>query len=254
MLGEIGTLEWTRRTNGLLSRPERARYLAAVVREQVRVAPRLLAFRLGRSASDAAAIEPEALTIPDSSVAQDAVLAARAVQPRTVVAHSYRSFVFARALGAAARIHHDPEVLFVATMFHDQGVATPDTTDGGRCFTLRGADDAEAHLAAAGRSAEDAAKAAEAITLHVNPAVPLDSGPEAHLMHDGVLLDLAGVRAWELRRDGIERVRALWPRERFTQEGRHLLSRQARAIPQCRAAAAFRAGFGVAIGLSPWRD
>ena len=31
LLGEIGTIEWSRRTNGILGRGEKARFLAAVV-------------------------------------------------------------------------------------------------------------------------------------------------------------------------------------------------------------------------------
>jgi hypothetical protein len=254
VLREIGTLEWTRRTNGLLSRPERTRYMAAVVRVQARAAPRLLAYRLGWTSRRARATDDGALAIPDSKIAQDAVAACRAVQADTVIQHSYRSFLYARALGALTRIEHDPELLFVATMFHDQGVMEPDLTDGGRCFTLRGAADAEAHLAANGRPSADCASAAEAITLHINPAVPLEQGPEAHLMHDGVLLDLAGARAWELRRETVENVRSRHPRLRFSQEGRRLLGAEARAIPRCRAAAAFGAGFGLAVRLGPWRD
>ena len=38
----------------------------------------------------------------------------------------------------------------------------------------------------------------EAITLHLNPAVPREQGAVQHLTHDGVLLDVLGVRAWEL--------------------------------------------------------
>lgn len=73
-------------------------------------------------------------------------------------------------------------------------------------------------------------------------------------MHDGVLLDAVGLRAWELRRDAIDRVRARHPRLRFSQEGGRLLGRQARAIPRCRAAAPFGAGFGLALKLGPWQD
>jgi hypothetical protein len=126
--------------------------------------------------------------------------------------------------------------------------------EGGRCFTLGGADQAERHLAAAGTPAPQCSAAAEAITLHINPSVPLEHGPEAHLMHDGVLLDAAGARAWELSRGGIERVRERHPRLGFSQEARRLLGAQGKAIPGCRAAAAFQAGFGLALGLAPWRD
>ena len=254
MLGEIGTLAWTRRTNGVLSRPERARYVAAAVREQARVAAPLLAFRLGRGADRGAELGGADLRIPDSQLARDAVEECVATQPRSIVEHSYRSFVFARALGSLSGVAHDEELLFVASMFHDAGVLAPDTTDGGRCFTLKGADDAEAHLAAAGWPADRCAAAAEAITLHLNPSVPVTQGAEAHLMHDGVLLDAVGLRAWELRRDAIERVRARHPRLRFSQEANRLMAEQSRAIPGCRIAAARRAGFGLALRLGPWRD
>ena len=254
MLGEIGTLAWTRRTNGLLNRPERVRYIGAAVREQARAAAALLAFRLGRVARRQGAIDEDGLRIPDSRVARDAVQVCVAVQPRTIIEHNYRSFIFARALGSLAGVGHDEELLFVATMFHDAGALEPDRSDGGRCFTLKGAADAESHLTAAGWSADRCAAAAEAITLHLNPSVPLERGPEAHLMHDGVLLDAVGLRAWELRRDAIERVRSRHPRLRFSQEGGRLLAEQARAIPACRTAAALGAGFGLALKLGPWQD
>jgi hypothetical protein len=252
--GDIGTLAWTRRTNGLMNRSERLRYVAAAVGEQARAAAPMIAFRLGRGARRQVGIGENDLRIPDSQVARDAVEACLAAQPRTIIEHNYRSFIFARALGSLEGVNHDEELLFVATMFHDAGALEPDLSGGGRCFTLKGAADAETHLAGAGWPASRGAAAAEAITLHINPSVPLEYGPEAHLMHDGVLLDAVGLGAWKLRRDAIERVRSRHPRLRFSQEGRRLLSDQARAIPRCRIAAAVGAGFGLALRLGPWQD
>ena len=40
MLGEIGTIEWARRTNGILGRGERARFLAAATIKAAAVLPR----------------------------------------------------------------------------------------------------------------------------------------------------------------------------------------------------------------------
>jgi hypothetical protein len=159
VLGEIGTLAWTRRTNGLLSHPERVRYVAAAVREQARAAGPLLAFRLGRGARRQAAIEEDGLRIPDSKVARETVEACAAGQPRMIIEHNYRSFIFARALGSLAGIAHDEELLFVATMFHDAGVLALDRSDGGCCFTLKSAADAEAHLEEAGWTGERGAAA-----------------------------------------------------------------------------------------------
>jgi hypothetical protein len=214
----------------------------------------LLAFRLRQGARRQATIDEDGLRIPDSRVARDAVEECTQVQPRSIIEHNYRSFIFARALGSLTGMEHDEELLFVATMFHDAGVVEPDRSDGGRCFTLKGAADAESHLAAARWPAERCAIAAEAITLHVNPAVPPERGAEAHLLHDGVLLDAVGLRAWNLRREAIELVRARHPRLRFSQEGRRLLAAQAKAVPGCRIAAAMGAGFGLALRLGPWQD
>jgi hypothetical protein len=255
VLGEIGTLAWTRRTNGLLTRAERRRYVAATLREQMRSAAPLLAFRLGRGSRRQTSIDEHDLRIPDSKVARDAVEACSDAQAPTIIEHNYRSFIFARALGALEGITHDEEVLFVAAMFHDAGVFEPDLAGGGRCFTLKGAEDAEAHGSAAGWPETRSAAAAEAITLHINPSVPLaEHGPEAHLMHDGVLLDAVGLRAWQIQKQGIERVRSRHPRLKFSQDGGRLLSAQGRAIPQCRVAAAMGAGFGLALKLGPWQD
>jgi hypothetical protein len=254
VLGEIGTLAWTRRTNGLLSRTERLRYVAQAARAQAGAAAPLLAFRLGRGARRQAAIDEDGLRIPDSRLAQEAIEECVAAQPPFIVEHNYRSFIFARALASLNGIGHDEELLFVATMFHDAGVFEPDLTAGGRCFTLKGAADAESHLAAAGSPAARCAAAAEAITLHINPSVPLERGPEAHLMHDGVLLDAVGLRAWDIRKDALQRVRSRHPRLRFSQDGRRLLAAQGRAIPGCRIAAAMSAGFGLALRVGPWQD
>jgi hypothetical protein len=125
MLGEIGTLAWTRRTNGRLSRPEQLRYLAAAVLEQTRSAAPLIAFRLGRSARRQATIDEDDLQLPDSQVARDALLACQETQPPMIAEHNLRSYFFARALASLTRTRHDAELLFVATMFHDAGVMEP---------------------------------------------------------------------------------------------------------------------------------
>jgi hypothetical protein len=254
VLDDIGTLEWTRRTNGRLSSPERRRYIAAAVRTQARSAAPLLAYRLGRGSRRQADIGEQDLRLPDSQIARDTVAECSATQPQTIIEHNYRSFIYARALASLDGIEHDEEVLFVAAMYHDAGAMEPDTADGGRCFTLKGAADAEARGKEAGWGTERCTAAAEAITLHINPAVPLEYGPEAHLMHDGVLLDAVALRAWDIRKEALERVRARHPRLRFSQEGGRLLGAQARAIPGCRIAAAMRAGFGLALRLGPWQD
>jgi hypothetical protein len=65
LIGEIGTIEWCRRTNGILGRGERARYMAAVALETARALPRMLASRSGSAGGP----DPSALTRPDTAFA-----------------------------------------------------------------------------------------------------------------------------------------------------------------------------------------
>jgi hypothetical protein len=243
---DIGTIEWCRRTNGILGRGERARFTAATVLRTARLLPALLRSRRtpGRSGPD-----PSELTPPDSALAREIVDACSDLEPM-VVEHGYRSYLFARALGAVEGLECDDEALFAATMLHDYGFKDIDAIQG-RCFTLVGADVA-AELLERSLSRELVHDVQDAITLHLNPAVPPEQGPLQHLVHDGILLDVLGARAWELHRAGIERVHARHPRHAFTVRGRPLLEGHARRVPHCRSAALFAAGFGPALKQSPW--
>ena len=87
-----------------------------------------------------------------------------------------------------------------------------------------------------------------------SPSVPRSHGDLAHVVHDGVLLDVVGLRGWQLEREAISAVRERHPRLDATRRLADLLRAQAKAIPQCRAAAALQAGFGVALKLGPWQD
>jgi hypothetical protein len=252
MLGEIGTLEWARRTNGILGRGERARFMAAVALETGKGTPRLLAARAGVGAGGGGP-DPSELTPPDSQVCRDTVEACAEALQDTVVEHSYRSYLYARALAIAEGVECDEEATFVAAMFHDYGMKDIASLRD-RCFTLPGADGAERATEGAGWPQERREDAMEAITMHLNPVVPLERGAVQHLVHDGVLLDVVGLRAWELDREGIRRVRERHPRLGFNQTGGGLLRENARNVPGCRAGALFATGFGLALRLGPWQD
>jgi hypothetical protein len=247
LLGDIGTIEWSRRTNGILGRGEKARFLAAVVLQTSRALPRVLAYRVGRRGSGP---DPSQLTPPDSPFAREVVEACAELEP-TVVEHSYRSYIFGRALGLAEGIECDEEALFAATMFHDLAFPTIGSlTD--KCFTLAGAEGAEPILAGSSLPASTQRDVLEAITLHLNPTVPREQGAVQHLTHDGVLLDVLGVRAWELDPEGVQRVAQDHPRLGFTVAAEPVLHGHGRRVHGCRAGALFLAGFGPALKTSPW--
>lgn len=249
LLGEIGTIEWSRRTNGILGRGERARFLAAVVLRTARVLPRLLASRGGRGGSGP---DPSRLTPPDTPFAREVVEACADLDPM-VVEHGYRSYVFGRALGAVEGLECDEEALFAATMFHDYAFETMDTlTD--RCFTLAGAEIAAQALESSPLSESERHDVLDAITLHLNPVVPPEQGTLQHLAHDGIVLDVLGLRGWELDGAGVWRTFERHPRHGFSVRGEPLLRGHGRRVRGCRAGALFQAGFGPALKLGPWRS
>jgi hypothetical protein len=252
MLGEIGTFEWTRRTNGRLTRAERARYIAVVLGVQAKATPLLLASRLGWRSRRRAGLSD--LDPPDSRVVRETAEACAELLPPFIVGHNYRSFLYARALAQLEGLRPDEEALFVAAMYHDAGALEPDLSDGGRCFTLSGAEQAEARLRDAGFPADSCELAADAVTLHANPTVSRKQGELAYVLHDGVLLDVVGLRSWQLEREAIRSVRERHPRLDATRRLGQLVKAQGDAIPACRIAAAFQAGFGLAMKLGPWQD
>lgn len=248
MLGEIGTLAWCRRTNGILGRGERARFVAAVVLSTARTGPRLAGARLGLRGGGP---DPSALTPPDSALAR-AVVEACADLPPMVVEHGYRCHLFARALGIAEGLECDEELLFAATMLHDYAFDAIDTLDD-RCFAYAGAQSALDVLASAGLGVAEREAVADAICLHVNPEVGRERGALQHLCHDGVLADVLGARAWELDGAGVERVQDRYPRQGFTVPAEAKLRTHARRVAGCRTAALFTAGFGAALKTGAYR-
>jgi hypothetical protein len=246
LLGDIGTIEWSRRTRGILGRGEKARFLAATVLTTSRVLPRLLISRGGRRGSGP---DPSLLTPPDSPFAREVVEACAELDPM-VVEHGYRSYLFGRALGAAEGLECDDEALFAATMFHDYAFETMESLDD-CCFTFAGAEVAAEFLERSPLSEELRHDVLDAITLHLNPKVEPEK-PLQRLAHDGIALDVLGMRGWELDPAGVKLVADRHPRHGFTVRGAPLLRGHARRVPGCRAGALLLAGFGPALRTSPW--
>jgi hypothetical protein len=250
LLGEIGTIEWSRRTNGILGRGERARFLAAVTLTSARVLPRLIAAGTGRV--HASGPDPAQLTPPDTAFTREVVDACGDLDPM-IVEHGYRSYLFARALGLVEGIDCDDEALFAAALLHDYAFAQmEDISD--KCFTLVGAEVAADLLAASPLAATLRHDVLDAITLHLNPTVDARAKPLQHLVHDGIALDVLGVRAWELDPTGVHQVQERHPRHGFVTRGTPLLRAHGRRVHGCRAGALFAAGFGPALRRSPWHE
>ena len=249
LLGDIGTIEWCRRTGGILGRGERARFIAATVLTSARALPRMLAARGDRRRG--AGPDPSKLTPPDTRFARELVEVCAELDPM-IVEHGYRSYLFGRALGEAEGTECDEEALFAATMLHDWAFMTMDELDG-ECFAWAGAKEAEQVLASAPLSESERHAVLDAICLHLNPTVSRERGAVQRLAHDGIAVDVLGMRAWELDRAGVRRTFELHPRHGFTVRGEALMLAHGHRVSGCRTAALFSASRGQVLRSSPWR-
>jgi hypothetical protein len=251
LLGDIGTIEWCRRTNGILGRGERARFTAATVLATTRAMPRLLATRAGRGGSGGGP-DPSALTPPDTPFTREVLDACADLDPM-LVQHGYRSYLYARALGQVDGVTCDDEALFAAAILHDYAFGEMDTISG-KCFTLVGAEVAADLLATSPLSDVLRHDVLDAITLHLNPRVGVGQGTLQHLVHDGIVVDVLGIRASELDAAGAHRVQEQHPRHGFNSRGEPLLRAHGKRVHGCRAGALLATGFGTALKIAPWRD
>ena len=112
LLGDIGTIEWSRETQGILRGPERLRYTAAVLMQTARVAPRLLLARAGVWGGQ---VDPSCFAPPDTALTRRALEACADLHPM-LVEHGLRSYLFARGLGQVEGLTCDDEALFVAAV------------------------------------------------------------------------------------------------------------------------------------------
>jgi HD domain len=179
-----------------------------------------------------AALDPAVLTPPDSALAAEANQAARDLLSPVVLNHSLRSYAWGVALAGLDGLAFDPEVLFVAAMFHDTGLPTPvDGVD----FTRRSAEIARAFTGERGVPASTGELIADAIALHPTPGVSLEHGTEAFLLSAGAGLDVFGLRTWELPDAVRASVIADYPRAGFRGEFAGLWRTEARRVPHGRA-------------------
>ena len=112
----IGGLEWTRRTNGLLTRRERLKCWA-----RWRQLSGTTLHRLRRDRPSATPRPGQRESVPDSRFAREVETAAAEQNP-VILTHSYRSWIFGRALADVDGSDVDEELLFAGALLHDHGI------------------------------------------------------------------------------------------------------------------------------------
>ena len=154
------------------------------------------------------------IEIPDTRATVEATALIAAQGEPLLVEHSHRVFLFGTLLARQRGLEPDPELLYLASMFHDSGLLAP-YSDLVQRFELDGADRARAFLVAHGFPEPAASEVWEAIALHTTPEVPGRLGPVIAATNAGVLTDAIGVGLDELDPGAVAEITAAHPRGDF---------------------------------------
>lgn len=233
-----GSLAWAKATNGRMRPRDVLTQLAAGITVQLRVLPKQLRYQRTRRSLASPIVEESLFQTPDSETVREADALAERVLTPALLNHCLRTYVFGKAFALHDGVRYDDELLYLACLFHDHGLI--DTYAGAwpesKCFALDGAAAADQFLAVQGWDAPRRNRISEAITFHLNVAVPTKDGPEAHLVNAGAAFDVAGVRAWDIAEDDRVKVVARHPRENLKNEICTCWDRQCAIRPESRAA------------------
>jgi len=249
----IGTREWRERTGGALSRRERRAHQAAALALLTADLSSRVRFRWAAGAQGLDVdVKP-----PTTGLVRAATAWAEEVHEPWLLRHSLRTWVFGHLLGQLDGIDSDPEALYLAGLLHDVGVTAAyrvphgDIGEGCRCFAVHGAHVSEEKLLELGASPLLASEVADAISLHLNASVGVESGATAHLVSQGAGLDVVGARASDVGRKLIGDVIGRYDRTGFAAEFRAVLRAENVERPTSRTDSFFGIGMGPAIRLNP---
>jgi HD superfamily phosphodiesterase len=151
--------------------------------------------------------------IPDSAMAQEAMLLMRRTQSELLLNHALRAFIFAALMGDKERLPCDHELLFVAALFHGAGLKTKYRRSRLR-FEVDSANEARAFLLSHSTDAHDIELVWTAIALHTTPGIPEHMPPLVALIHAGVQMDLRGTRFDAFTKAQRDEIVSAYPREK----------------------------------------
>jgi hypothetical protein len=131
--------------------------------------------------------------------------------------HSRRVFFFAELHAERLGVRPDPELLYLAAMFHDTGLGRP-FSDAEQRFEVDGADHGRKFLLERGFSSAAADTVWTAIALHTTPGISDRMGPEIAATYLGVMTDVLGYGLEDLNADRLSEILAVHPRGDFKNE------------------------------------
>ncbi|MEV4538550.1 HD domain-containing protein [Asanoa sp. NPDC049518] len=157
------------------------------------------------------------IEIPETAAVAEATTHIREATEPVIYHHSRRVYLFAQLFAQRLGLKPDPELLYVASLFHDYGLSAPFSEVEQR-FEIDGADHASAFLLDRGFSAAAAQTVWEAVALHTTPGIPGRMGPEVATTQLGVMTDVIGAGLDGLEQDQVDEILAAHPRGDFKNE------------------------------------
>jgi HD domain len=158
------------------------------------------------------------VSVPDSPLVSRAIEYARENSEPYLFNHAMRSWLFAVTLARHEGTAHDDEVLAVATILHDLGLAA--AFNGPRRFEVEGANAARAFAQRLGVNDRRAQLIWDGVALNSTPSIALHKETEIALCTAGIGLDWGGWGYEALANDRIAAILDAFPRlemkRRFT--------------------------------------
>jgi hypothetical protein len=152
--------------------------------------------------------------IPDSRIAREATDLVRQAESSLLFDHSLRVYLFGALRGRRRGLAYDPELLYVAALFHDLGLVEGRRSATER-FEVDGANAAREFLLSHGMPEAAIRVVWDAIALHTTPGIPCWKEPEVALLTAGVELDVMGLGYADIPDEDRDRVLAEFPRTDF---------------------------------------
>jgi hypothetical protein len=152
------------------------------------------------------------VTIPDSQLAREVTQLIRDTETQLLFAHSTRVYFWGALLGERKGVVFDPELLYVAAMFHDIGLTSVYHESQLR-FEVDGANAARDFLRSHHISESDIAKVWNAVALHTTPGIPEHMHGEIALLQAGAGMDVAGRGFEQFADEQRDAVIAAYPRD-----------------------------------------
>jgi hypothetical protein len=131
------------------------------------------------------------IVIPDSQLVREVTQLIRDTESELLFNHSTRVYLWGALLGKRKRVTFDPELLYVAAMFHDIGL-TPAYRQSELRFEVDGANAARDFLRSHHVDEAEVAKVWAAVALHTTPGIPEHMHGEIALVQAGAGMDVTG--------------------------------------------------------------